>query len=262
MQQVIENIRSGNITLSYSGIREFAKSPAHFVAYKAGTKVTTPSMKKGSLIHCAILEPDTLASKYAVLLREMLPNPDLDFRNSENQKYKKQFEASSAAEKKEMITPDEWAEALAYRDLAYSNEVCAPYLNRLESTESFAEWEFGGYKWRGVRDGIGDTFILDLKTVNEVSPDKIRYKVRDEKMHWQQFLYKQAPDVGGFYDSFNLLTDGAGIALCKLEWSLLQQAEAELTKLLDAFKMCQENNLWHMNFEFWADRERGYFSID
>lgn len=261
-EAVINQINSDDFVLSFSGIKEFAKSPAHFIAYKMGDKVTTPAMKKGSLIHCAILEPEALETRYAILNRADLPEPDSDFRNTENKKFKAAFEAKAKEQGKELIDPSEWESAIQHRDLAYNNEVVSPYLRRLRKKEQYTEWEFAGFKWRGVRDGLGDTFILDLKTVDDASPEWLRTKAKREKYHWQQFLYKQGEDVAPYFDSFNLLVDGSmGIALLKIEWSLLSRAEAELIKVLDAFKMCREQNMWHMNYEFWTEG-KGYFSID
>lgn len=262
-QEIIDKLQSGEMVLSFSAIKEFAKSPAHFMAYKLGDKKQTAAMKKGTMIHCAILEPEELEKRYCILEPSMLPNPDKDFRNTENKNFKAEFEAKAALENKEIIDPVEWRNLIAHRDLAYNNEVVSPYLNNLIKRENYAEWDFAGFHWRGVRDGVGKSYVLDLKTVADATPDKVcRFLAQQEKYHWQQFLYKQAPDVSPFYTSFNLLVDGdMGISLFEISWSKLAQAESELLRLLDKFKMCIDQNLWHQNYEFWADNTKGYFEI-
>lgn len=262
-QEVIDKLQSGEMVLSFSAIKAFAHSPAHFMAYKIGQRVETPAMKKGTMIHCAILEPDELEKRYSILKKEDLPNPDSDFRNNENKKFKEMFEAKCQNEGKEIITPGEWDNLIAHRDLAYGNEAIAPYLNGLVKKEDFATWEFGGFNWRGVRDGIGKSYVLDLKTVADADPSRTKWLCEQEKYHWQQFLYKQAPDVSPFYTSFNLLVDGnMGISLHEITWSKLAKAESELLRMLDKFKLCIDQNLWHMNYEFWAESNKGYFQID
>lgn len=262
-QEIIDKLQNGEMVLSFSAIKEFAKSPAHFMAYKLGDKKQTPAMKKGTMVHCAILEPEELEKRYCVLEKDMLPNPDSDFRNTENKNFKKQFEEKAASEGKEIIDPDEWQNIIAHRDLAYNNEVIAPYLNKLVLKESYAEWEFAGFKWRGVRDGVSHNFVLDLKTVADANPKKIKWVAEEEKYHWQQLLYKQSPDIMPFYGSFNLLVDGnMGIAMFELTWSKLARAESELLKLIDKFKMCIDQNLWHQNYEFWSENSKGIFEID
>lgn len=46
-QEIIDKLQSGEMVLSFSAIKEFAKSPAHFMAYKLGDKKQTAPMKKG-----------------------------------------------------------------------------------------------------------------------------------------------------------------------------------------------------------------------
>lgn len=262
-QEVIHKLENGDMVLSFSAIKAFAQSPAHFMAYKVGEKKETAAMKKGTMIHCAILEPQELEKRYCILDKSMLPVPDADFRNTDNKKFKAEFEAKAQADGKEIIDPNEWDNLLAHRDLAYSNEVIAPYLTNLVKKEDFAQWEFAGFKWRGVRDGVGKSYILDLKTVADADPARIRWICEDQKYHWQQFLYKQSPDVGAFYTSLNLLVDGdMGISMFEISWSKLAKAEAELLRLLEKFKMCIDQNLWHQNYEFWAENNKGYFLID
>lgn len=262
-QEIVDKLISGEMVLSFSAIKQFAQSPAHFMAYKLGQRVETPAMKKGTMIHCAILEPEELENRYTILKKEDLPNPESDFRNTENKKFKELFEAKATTEGKEIITPSDWDNLIAHRDLAYSNEAIAPYLNGLVKKEDYATWEFGGFNWRGVRDGVGKSYVLDLKTVADADPSRTRYLCEQEKYHWQQFLYKQAPDISPFYTSFNLLVDGSmGISLHEISWSKLAKAESELLKLLDRFKQCIELDQWHMNYEFWAESTKGYFKID
>lgn len=262
-QEIVDKLISGEMVLSFSAIKQFAQSPAHFMAYKLGQRVETPAMKKGTMIHCAILEPDELENRYTILKKEELPNPESDFRNTENKKFKELFEAKATSEGKEIIAPSDWDNLIAHRDLAYSNEAIAPYLNGLVKKEDYATWEFGGFNWRGVRDGVGKSYVLDLKTVADADPNRTRYLCDQEKYHWQQFLYKQAPDISPFYASFNLLVDGnMGISLHEISWSKLAKAESELLKLLDRFKQCIDLDQWHMNYEFWAESTKGYFVID
>lgn len=264
IEQLKEQISKGELVLSFSAIKAFAKSPSHFLRYKIGDRVETPAMKKGTLIHCAILEPEELEKRYTTMNRKDMPNPDSDFRNSENKAWKKAMEAKAQSEGKEIVDPSEWDNAVRHRDLAYSNQVIAPYLNGLRRREWRTEWEFEGFKWRGVIDGLGPAYELDLKTVSDASPDKMKYLLPGEKYHWQHFLYRQSPEVGGYFKAFNLLVDGEyGISLLKIQDHQIQKAEAEIRETLERFKFCAENDQWEMNYEFWANNpNQGYFTID
>ena len=262
-EEVISKIERGEITLSFSAIKEFAKSPSHFINYKLGDKKQTAAMKQGSLIHCAILEPNELENRYCILEQKDLPNPESDFRNTENKKFKALFEEKAKAQNKEIISPAEWQNAIERRDLAYNNEVVSPYLKSLRNVEVGVFWEFGGYNWRGFIDGIGPAFCLDLKTVDSAVPDKVIRKAINERFHWQQFLYKQSKEVPNYFSNFNLLIDSDnGMTLMKVEWTALAKAESELLKILEQFKICTENRLWNQNYEFWANNSGGYYSFE
>lgn len=261
--ELISKIESGDFTLSFSAIKAFAKSPSHFIAYKTGERKETAAMKKGTLIHCAILEPEQLEKRYCILERDLLPFPDKDFRNTENNNFKKEFEAKAIEQGKEIIDFNEWDNAIQHRDLAYNNEVIAPYLTKLKTTEYGVNWEYYGYNWRGVIDGIGSNYILDLKTVADASPDKAIWLAKQEKYHWQQFLYKQSERIAPYFSNYNLLVDAdMGISLHKIEWTALERAKKELEIVLDQFKICTEHNLWHQNYEFWAGKNSGIFIIE
>lgn len=256
---MIDQLNNGDVTLSFSSLKAFAESPAHFIAYKMGEKKTTEAMKKGSLIHCAILEPEQIERKYAVLRKEDLPNPDKDFRDVANRTYKASFDVKCQEQGLEVITQDQLDEAFRYRDMARSNEVVGSYLAKLVETEKRIKFHYEGFDFTGYIDGVAKNFILDLKTVSGIRPSKLKWQVLDNKYHWQQFLYKQA--MPPYFDCFNLLADDSGLLLVKIDDSLLWQAEAEINDLLEKFRLCQLHNLWHQSYEFWAG-EKGYFIIN
>ena len=53
--------------LSFSSIKNFATSPAHFIAYKNREQHETPAMRFGTAVHKAILEPFDFIKEYKVL---------------------------------------------------------------------------------------------------------------------------------------------------------------------------------------------------
>lgn len=256
-----EKLNTGNFTLSYTSLKEFSKSPSHFIRYKLGDKVRTDAMKKGNIIHCAILEPDQLEKRYSVLKNSDLPFSDKDFRNAENKKFKEVFEMNCELEGKEIITQAELDKANRHIDLAYNNQGIAHYLNGLIQKEQRLEFDLCGFNFVGYADGIGSNYELDLKTVTDANPSIYKYKLESEKYHWQHFLYSQSKHVASWMDNFNLLIDdNMGISLLKVSKLLIHKADEEVTKLLDQFKMCIENDLWDMNYEFWSNG-KGYFEI-
>jgi hypothetical protein len=55
------------LPLSFSSMKEFSKSPAHFLHYKNKTRTpSTPAQAFGKLVHTMLLEPSEVAARYAV----------------------------------------------------------------------------------------------------------------------------------------------------------------------------------------------------
>lgn len=52
--------------LSYTGIKDFERSPSHFLSALAGERVETPAMKFGSAYHAYLLENPVFQSQYVV----------------------------------------------------------------------------------------------------------------------------------------------------------------------------------------------------
>lgn len=260
---VISAINDGSMVLSYSSIKEFAKSPSHFIRYKTRKKEDTPAMRKGRLIHCAILEPEELENRFMVLLKKDMPVPDADFRNAENKAWKKRMEDEAAAFGREIVDPSEWEIAERHREVAFSNQIVTPYLMKLERAEVKIDWEFGGFRWTGYVDGIGPSYQMDLKTVDDASPERLKWKLFGDKYHWQHFLYRQSEDIPGYFAAFNLLIDAnMGMSLLKVQDHQIDMAQNQIEGILERFRMCRDNGLWDMNYEFWADSNQGYFTID
>jgi hypothetical protein len=261
MKELIQRLEKGEEFLSFTSITEFAISPSHFIAYKLKEeKKETKAMKRGNFVHKAILLPKDFETEYCALLKSMIPNPEANFTNSANKKFKDAFEAECIANGKTMLTPAEYDLAIQMRDLANNNEISGPILKSLTQREYAAEWEFCGFKWHGFIDGLNPDLILELKTIGDVRPKKVKWESDDNKWHWQHALYGIANQVNNHVTI--CLDEKGGIAVYKFSPFKIQLAIAELTALINSFKMCLENNLWHQNYEFWTDSNNGCYTID
>lgn len=263
-EELFEQLSKGEISLSYSALREFAESPAHFVRYKTKEKKTTDAMRFGSLVHCAVLEPDELDSRYLVFDRSAMPFPESTLNKKENKAYKLALEAQAASESKELVDSSDWNKAMKLRDLVHENIPASKALNKCFEYEQGFTYDLDGYKFRGYVDGVGFNHIVDLKKVTDASPDKIRYKAIREKWHWQAYLYAKSinPSNPFIVDVYYVCVcdSDMGISVNKIEWSLLNQAQAEIENVVDSFKKCIDTGDWESNYDYWSDN--GIFSID
>lgn len=81
---------------------------------------------------------------------------------------------------------------------------------------------------------------------------------------WAQRIYcpfkasSLADEFTGFY---NLAVDKVSPCLFELGEFNYQKALHDLTKILDNFKRCIDLQLWDAGYEFWADNNKGIFTI-
>lgn len=259
--KVIQQLESGKYYLSYSALKAFSLSPASFIEYKIGEKPTTKAMKMGSALHCAILEPDEFENRYLILTKDMLPNPDKDFRDSANKSFKLSFIAKAESEGKEILDPSEHEECKLYQRLCWTNQISKTYLTNLTKKEQYAEWNFQGIMFRGYIDGIGSGYIMDLKKVADASPEKIKRSAIYDQWHWQGCLYRQSEFADEFTGFYNLAVDKTSPCVFELGDFSYQKALAELTHIINEFKRCVDLQLWDSGYEFWAENNKGIFKI-
>jgi hypothetical protein len=178
--------RSPYLPLSFSSIKEFAKSPNHFLAYKNKQKETTAAMTRGSAVHTFVLEPDEFESRYLVA-------PDIR-RGTLAWK-----EVESAAGEREILKDSEFEVIENMAAALYQHPAAAQLFARKTAVEQAVEFTFNGLPFRGFIDEVGDTFVADLKTTQDVSPREFQRWVFGNKYHWQAALYCKATGLDEFY---------------------------------------------------------------
>lgn len=260
-KEIIERIESGGYTLSYSGLKEFAKSPASYIVHKLRGKEPTKAMIMGSYIHCAILEPEQLDNRYLVFDKKDLPFPESTMNKTENKLFKQGLLIQAQKENKELIDPVQWNEAQNYKDLILNNSIAKHYVNNLITKEEEVFCNISGINFRGFRDGKGNGYIMDLKKVADAHPSKIKWTAKDSKWHWQAFIYLQSKDCDEFTGYYNLAIDKISPAIYEIGFANLEQAKFEIHAMLDHWKRCIDTQAWDSGYEFFCENNKGIFSI-
>ena len=93
--------------LSYSSLKEFAKSPSHYIQYISKKKEPSREMNFGSLVHCMLLYSQQFTELFAVA-------PDVDRRTKDG---KATWEIFSASQGNKIIVTGE--------DVDTANEIAA-----------------------------------------------------------------------------------------------------------------------------------------
>lgn len=244
---------------SSSGMRLMAKSPWHY-ANRIETERTRP-MLRGSLAHCAVLEPDALASRYAIVPDDAPRRPTQAQWNA-----KKPNESSVAA----MAWWRDFEAQCVGRDiipaLDYSitqQQLAAlkaePYLSKLFATGYAEASIFWVDKATGVyckarpdwvHQADGCVRMVELKTTADESPEGFSRVLSSMGYHRARSHY-----VDGFQQATGLkvaeyvfaVVSSAPPVLAVPYWlddEDAQQAADECSELRERFAWCQRNQQW------------------
>lgn len=260
-----------NRPLSYSSLKQFQKSPQHFVEYRLTKPQPSAAMEFGNIIDVMILTPDDYERKYVVMPAD-LQRPGANILNAKNPSAEslKKIEAwnnwTSQNEGKKWITPEDYELARFLSEKTFANEKAKELLDRVVRTQDKMEWTHKGtgLPMIGYKDGTGDTFIMDLKTSTDGSPENYPTNAFKFGYHIQGGAYLDYESQRGkFPDFFHLVVETTApynISVYKMSEQFIALGKQEYEQLLQSFKFCMENDMWYMGYEFHT--ATGYHHLD
>ena len=167
--------------VSASHLHAVAASPYHywsrFLAPDRPPSVQTAAMKLGSLTHCAVLEPDQLASRYGIA-------PDR--RTNAGKAAVAEMEAAGI----EAVTAPEMEQAMAMAASVRSHQAAAALLRDGKAEQSFWFDDIAtGLRCKCRPDWYTGSTIVDLKTTVDASPKGFAKSVAQWRYHVAQVHY-------------------------------------------------------------------------
>lgn len=234
--------------LSYSSLKEFSKSPRHYISYLNKERKSTPAMEFGSLVHCLLLQPQEFALNYAVM-------PNVDRRTKDGKAVYEEFLASSNG--RTVISKDEYDNADALVSNAKENQLISDAVMGCKSFESEWRAEVGGLPIRGFFDGEADDYILEVKTTNDAEPRTLINDFYKKMYHIQAGLYNMVSEKPIKYLVIETTAPyNSYLALATDKY--VNAGKKRALDLIDGFKYCMENKDFHKGYEHY----HGNISID
>ena len=190
--------------LSFSSIKNFATSPAHFIAYKNREQHETPAMRFGTAVHAAILEPREFAKDYKVL----------EVRRGTK----------------------------AYKELVEAHPIASKILKDCMAYEQELKGSIGGVPFRGFADGFSPKYCVDLKTCQKGAPRDFTSDSYRQKYHIQGYIYCRLLEetLGHEIKEHWIIalekTSPYVVTCYKLTPEILERGKQELEELLKKFK--------------------------
>lgn len=174
------------IGLSQSSIKEFSKSPAHYLASTEAVREPTDAMILGSVFHAIMLQPDKAKELYAVKLK-------VDGRSKDGKAYNEQFAVENAG--KFIINAEQEQQLFDMRKSILSHTKASELLKNSDYRELpvFGTYPtpHGDVRLKGLVDAYDSVngFVNDIKTCEDCSPAGFRKAIWDRRYDLQDVQY-------------------------------------------------------------------------
>lgn len=245
----INNVRP----VSYSSLKHFRSSPAHYVEYLLSEKKDTEATMLGKVVHMMILQPERVDEDVFIM-------PELNLRTNADKATKARLLEENKG--KLLITKDTYLLAIEITKSVYRDKDAMYYINRLIRTEFRLEWTDPETKLKSVGyvDGASDPddtdfFILDLKTTNDAEKDSFIRSAANFEYHLQcgGYMLGYKRRYFAFPDFIWIVVETSapyGVNVFRADPKYIQEAQEEYQNTLLAFKYCMDNNEFHKTYDF------------
>ena len=208
--------------LSYSSLKEFGKSPAHFIAYKNKERTESAAMRFGTAVHSAVLEPEKFKAEYLTT----------DVRRG-TKAHKALMEENP---EKSFLNGSDWFGIGRIKDNVQRNELASDLLNHCDKIEQLVEGEIEGIPFRGFVDAMSSDYLVDLKTTKDGSEREFQRSAFNFKYYLQAAVYRELTGVDDFWIITAENSAPYTITPYLMSQSYLDRGYAELMKLISDFK--------------------------
>ena len=235
--------------LSNSAMKYFKLSPMHYLHYISDSeKKVTTAMVFGSAFHCMILEAEKFDDCFAML-------PQLDRRTNAGKDAARIFEQENIG--KQIITADEHATLIEMQTKIFAHEPSMELLNQVKEAEKEVLWsdKITGIELKGKLDGLGNNFILDLKTCQSAQPNQFAVHAFDYDYHRQAALYvdgcaANSIPANNFYFIAIEKEPPYGISVNRASEAFVENGRKDYQQILENFRYWKELGEPNVGYEF------------
>jgi exodeoxyribonuclease VIII len=228
--------------LSFSSLKEFMRSPRHYVKYLTQERKQSEAMLFGAVCHKLILEPEDFENEYIV-------EPEFNKRTNQG---KEDYQAFLTSIEEKKLTPIPPATMLKAKELVtqFMGTPAHQYVQNLSKNEvRFDMVHETGLPVCGYIDGIADTFNLEVKIVTSADTDDIIRDFYKMKYHIQAGIYNWANGKPIYYlvieNSFPYLS-----RIFRASDEYVSEGKKSFNKAMTDFKFCLDTDSFDMGYEF------------
>lgn len=219
------------------------KSPLHYKWSLTHPREETDAMRFGTAVHCAVLQPDVYAARYATRPK------GLKFTTADGKAWRQE------QGERVILDTDEGEKIAAIVEALRSSRVAGPYLahGRVEQPIYWTDPDFN-FALKGRPDLVTDTGILvDLKTARDLSPHKVASQAIDLGYLFSAAMYFDGLTANGTKPRGTVLVyvETAApfdVVVYRLDDDALSHGRDEYKAALEKLTDCLETGEWPGRF--------------
>jgi hypothetical protein len=221
--------------LSNTGMTYLRRSPAHYQAWRNGELDAEPTLSQqfGILVHLAILEPEKFETTCVTW--------NGDKRTKQGQELYEHWENQG----KIIIKTTSWHRIKAIREAVLSHPI-AQHLIESSQHEVIKTWtdSISGAECKCRADGVNNTFIIDLKTVLDASPEAMSRCVAHYEIHRQAAFYLDGFKKQEFFLIAAEKTAPHPVAVYRIPEHVISIGRDIYQPLAKVYQYCIDNDEW------------------
>lgn len=230
--------------LSYSSLKEFAKSPVHYMAYLTKERKDSPELIFGSALHCILLTPDSFNDQFVVSRK-------FDLRKPADKEEYAALVKDATDNKKKVIQDDMHTDLINLTNLVKENKEFDTIMNNSTSicVETRQEKELFGLPFVYIKDIETADMTIDIKTVQNGSIEALN------KDFFNYDYALQAAIYGGNFHFYVVEKNPPFYnGLIGVDKAWMDYGLNKLEKLCVAFNYCLEHpENFTKSYNFWYD---------
>jgi hypothetical protein len=170
-----------DVTLSFSSLKQFSRSPAHWVEYKKENKKKPSAvMRRGTLAHLLVLEPE-----------KQIDLQIIDCKTKASKEFKSAVEQYDKPRDTKVYTRKEFDEALNLAESIMAHPLANKLVSEATEVEKHVNFRIDNVDFHGYIDVLGHDYIADIK-ITDNEPKKMQRWVLDNLYHMQLAMYSNA----------------------------------------------------------------------
>lgn len=223
--------------INYSTLKECARSPKHYRHALLNRKPATDSMRRGSLVHTAVMEPDRLPLDYAFFLGERRGKVWSEFKEHNKDRA--------------IVTEKEYEVALRIRDAVRGDAVAGPLVDGgLREPTLLWHDDASGLRCKGRPDLVRDDHVIvDLKTTRCAREFEFARDVAKYSYHVQAAFYSDGYQHIVMKEPRYCIVavesvEPYDVVVYDLTETVLGPGRDEYVRLLSMVRRCREDDVW------------------